>query len=213
MNYWLYKLTTDIGGAPCASRALLSLAICKPHIRMRAKKGDIVLGFVSKSLSKKLGGRIRQYALIYIAQITRILPNGEYYRNPPYHSRPDCIYEWNDGRLRWRSGSKFHLQQPINMKHDVGMWIGGSYDRSAVLLSTSFVYFGRKCSVIDKKEYPNLENRVSTLPRDYVSTIDWKVKRDLVRLSRQLLRSHGGHIRGKPCQELKDRVKCLVRCD
>ncbi|WP_226854947.1 hypothetical protein [Acidithiobacillus ferriphilus] len=32
-----YKLICDNGGAPCIFRNLLSLSICKPHIRTSAK--------------------------------------------------------------------------------------------------------------------------------------------------------------------------------
>ena len=38
---YFYKLTTDNGGAPCVQDNLLSLAICKPMIRMAAQVGDL----------------------------------------------------------------------------------------------------------------------------------------------------------------------------
>jgi len=39
-DIFMYKLTTDNGGAPCVENELLSLCICKPKIRMSAKVGD-----------------------------------------------------------------------------------------------------------------------------------------------------------------------------
>ena len=47
---YIYKLTTDNGGAPCIKDGTLSLAICKPAIRSTAVKDHIILGFAANSL-------------------------------------------------------------------------------------------------------------------------------------------------------------------
>ncbi|HPY31129.1 MAG TPA: hypothetical protein PLT00_12660 [Verrucomicrobiota bacterium] len=41
---FVYKMTADNGGAPCLMNDLLSLAICKPKIRHKAKVGDWIIG-------------------------------------------------------------------------------------------------------------------------------------------------------------------------
>src|SRR5436309_3565884 len=72
LRVYVYKLTVDNGGAPCVTRRLLSLAICKPNIRARACPGDWIFGFGGKDL----GGR-----LLYIARVSERLENGSYYRD------------------------------------------------------------------------------------------------------------------------------------
>jgi len=47
---YLYKLTTDNGGAPAVYRGRLSLAICKPRIRGKAEIGDWLVGVAGKGL-------------------------------------------------------------------------------------------------------------------------------------------------------------------
>jgi hypothetical protein len=70
-HLYVYKLTTDDGGAPCIDGAdLLSLAICKPFIRTTARKGDLIFGFAGKRLD-------RDNRLIYIARVTDVLTDGE----------------------------------------------------------------------------------------------------------------------------------------
>ena len=62
-DIFMYKLTTDNGGAPCVENELLSLCICKPKIRMSAKVGDWIIGMGGKSVND-LRNR-----LIYLAKV------------------------------------------------------------------------------------------------------------------------------------------------
>jgi len=57
---YFYKLTVDDGGAPCAERGLLSLAICKPMIRRTAQKGDLIFGFAGNLKSKHLRAKFSE---------------------------------------------------------------------------------------------------------------------------------------------------------
>jgi hypothetical protein len=70
---YFYKLTVDDGGAPCVEDGLLSLAICKPFIRVKAKVGDVVFGFAANSLYS-------DNRLIYAARVTDKESGGAYYR-------------------------------------------------------------------------------------------------------------------------------------
>src|SRR5271155_4791113 len=96
---YFYKLTTDDDGAPCVTPGLLSLAICKPMIRSTADPQDIIIGFAANSLHA-------DNRLIYVARVTKKLTNGEYFTQPEYAARGDCIYEWRAGRFRVRAGAK-----------------------------------------------------------------------------------------------------------
>jgi hypothetical protein len=71
---YLYKMTTDNGGAPCVRDGKLSLAICKPSIRTSARCGDFILGFAGNALHKN-------NCLIYAAKVGRCVTGDEYYAN------------------------------------------------------------------------------------------------------------------------------------
>jgi hypothetical protein len=60
---YIYKMIADSGGAPCVSKGILSLAICKPRIRSSAERDDIILGFAANSL-------YRDNSLVYLAKVT-----------------------------------------------------------------------------------------------------------------------------------------------
>ncbi len=130
MSIYYYKLTNDDGGAPCVHDGLWSLGICKPRIRVAAGRWDLIFGFGGKRLGERL---------IYVAEVVKKTDRGEYYRDPAFADRPDRIYEWNGERLRWRPGSRFHPDGKWAAK-DVGTH--PRYERSYVLLSTDFRYYG-----------------------------------------------------------------------
>jgi hypothetical protein len=110
-DFYVYKLTSDNGGAPCAHGNMLSLAICKPRIRSSAEIGSFVVGIGGKAL----GGR-----LIYIARITGKVVDGLYYRATCFRSRPDCIYEDVAGTAKIRVGATFH-KEGDQTKRDAGV--------------------------------------------------------------------------------------------
>jgi hypothetical protein len=94
-----YKMTDDNGGAPCVQDGFLTLAICRPDIRKEAKKGDVIIGIGGKNIGL---GR-----LIYAAKITHIIgPN--YYVDPQFRDRKDCIY------TKTRSGKPHHRGKKWN---------------------------------------------------------------------------------------------------
>lgn len=151
---YAYKLTCDNGGAPCIFRNLLSLSICKPRIRTSAQIGDWVLGFGGKS-NPQLRGR-----LIYVAQITSVEDNGEYYAKEQYRGRPDCIYQRTPAGYKYVEGSHYH--DPEDIEHDLGA--EPRFERARVLMSRRFCYFGGQ-------QGPSLDpirNIYDGLPRDYI---------------------------------------------
>lgn len=98
-SIYVYKMTSDNGGAPCVHRGLLSLAICKPTIRKAAPIGSLIFGFGGKDL----GGR-----LIYSARVTGKLVDGCYYRAKCFHARPDCIYRDQNGQPIMAQNARYH---------------------------------------------------------------------------------------------------------
>lgn len=127
-------MTCDNGGAPCVYDGTLSLAICKPKIRLSAHKGDWILG---------IGGKMLDNRLIYMAKITDIIEYGAYYRDPAYKGRPDRIYQFDDmNHLIIRSDAQYH-RDDFTRPRDIGNSDGtGLYPQARVLISTDFRYLG-----------------------------------------------------------------------
>jgi Nucleotide modification associated domain 2 len=110
-TFYLYKMTSDSGGAPCVENGMLSLAICKPVIRRTARVGDIIIGFGGKKFGEKL---------IYVAKISKVVVDGDYYRdNTIYSNRQDCIYSWHGDELVFKEGSKRFLTPPASRRRSM----------------------------------------------------------------------------------------------
>ncbi len=156
-RFYVYKLTTDNGGAPCVHRGLLSLAICKPRIRRRAQEGDWIFGFGGKDL----GDHVR---LIYIAQVTKHLPNGCYFVDEGYEGRPDRIYRRDGERFVWKQGAKYH-KDGTELEHDLGKL--PRYARAVTLLSENFRYWGKKGSYDCLEQFPAVGALLDRLGRGH----------------------------------------------
>jgi hypothetical protein len=141
---YVYKLTTDNGGAPHVRRGLLSLAICKPSIRRTAQENDWIFGFGGQELGERL---------IYIARVTKRLACGSYYVEPQYTGRGDRIYRLEAGRFVLRKGARYHSRGD-QVKRDLGTW--PRYDRVNVLLSADFRYWGRSGTTEYRARFPQI---------------------------------------------------------
>ena len=146
MRTYLYKLTSDRGGAPCAlapeenAGALLTLAICKPAIRRTAQAGDRVIGITSHSLAKSDGYPLG--AVIYAATVREGVEARDYFApESPFARRPDCIYEFHqeNGRAVHAGRSKLHAAEAHLLK-DLGTY--PFYRNGRILLCDDFRYFG-----------------------------------------------------------------------
>ena len=146
MRTYLYKLTSDRGGAPCAppplagTDPLLTLSICKPAIRSTAHPGDRLLGLTSVALAGREDYPLG--AVIYAAKVTETLDLGAYYElDSPYIHRPDCIYAFHPetGELHHAGRSRLHTE-PGYAARDVGR--APHFRNARTLLSTYFRYFG-----------------------------------------------------------------------
>jgi hypothetical protein len=157
---YLYKMVADDGGAPCVVRGLLSLAICKPMIRARAQKGDVIFGFAANSLN-----RDRRNRLIYAAKVTKTLPNGEYYKTSHYSGRNDRIYRFQSGRFTLRHNARYHLKKG-DLNHDLGEARRG-YRRARVLLSDDFRYFGVRATDEYRAKFREVGRAIERLARGH----------------------------------------------
>ncbi len=166
MRTYLYKLTSDRGGAPCAppprpgAAPLLSLAICKPAIRRTAQPGDRILGLTSRVLEQREG--YPALSVIYAAEVTEVLDATAYYApRSPWRSRPDCIYRYDvdTGDLQHTGETGLHAD-PRHRRRDLGR--EGLYENARILLSTDFTYLGATAFVLHHR-YQRLRELVSAL--------------------------------------------------
>ncbi len=152
MRTYLYKLTSDRGGAPCApppragEAPLLSLAICKPAVRRTAQPGDRILGLTSRVLEQRDG--YPPLSVIYTARVTEVADATAYYApQSPYRSRPDCIYRYEaeTGELIHTGESGLHAD-PRHRRRDLGR--EGIFENGRVLLCREFTYLGADALVL-----------------------------------------------------------------
>ena len=152
---YLYKLTSDRGGAPCAieplpgERPLLTLAICKPAIRRTAQPGDRILGITSHALAQTDGYRLG--AVIYAAIVAEGVDARDYFAPESlFTERPDCIYEFHQqmGRASHRGLSALH-QDERHQVRDLGRY--PFYKNGRVLKCEDFRYFGAAAVPIPAK--------------------------------------------------------------
>ena len=143
---FVYKLTSDRGGAPCAppprtsALPLLTLSICKPAIRRTAQPGDRILGLTSRCLALREGYPL--HAVIYAAVVSEAMDAREYYApRSRFRSRPDCIYEFHraNGTLSHTGRTPLHAKETY-LARDIGQY--PYYKNGRTLLSRNFRYFG-----------------------------------------------------------------------
>ena len=145
---FIYKLTSDRGGAPCAppprvnAAPLLTLSICKPAIRRTAQPGDRILGLTSRSLVLREG--YPPNAVIYAAIVGDALDARAYYApRTRFRARPDCIYQFHrgNGTLVHTGRTPLHADEAY-LARDIGQY--PYYKNGRTVLSTDFRYFGSK---------------------------------------------------------------------
>jgi hypothetical protein len=179
-NIFFYKLTADDGGAPCVSRGLLSLAICKPMIRSKAVEGDLVFGFSATS-------QHRDNRLLYIARVTKKESKGAYYQLHRYARRDDCIYRYNGKRLVRRPGALYHGSRKA-LTHDVGP--PPEHRRANVLLSNDFRYFGKNGSADYKRRFLMIKRAVEELRQGHRRNHKKGVRAELLELAKLVWSQH-----------------------
>ena len=68
---YTYIVACDNGGAPCVEEDCLTIAICKPEIRRKAKVGDMIVGISSRKLGKRK-------KILFMAKTTEVVSMEEY---------------------------------------------------------------------------------------------------------------------------------------
>src|SRR5258706_14162022 len=201
-DIFVYKIVVDSGGAPCVSRNLLSLALCKPKIRKTAGKDSFVFGF---------GGKEYEERLIYIARVTAKLEGTAYYRRREYARRPDCIYQEKNDRPVRKSSAKYHFDSD-HRKKDVGF----HFENAFVLLSDDFRYLGQRGTDDYKTRYLKIERLIEDLTRGHRRHHSAALRKELMALKAEVWRKyHRMKVgvptetdRSRPCNQECPSVRC-----
>lgn len=201
-DIFVYKIVVDSGGAPCVSRNLLSLALCKPKIRKTAGKDSFVFGF---------GGKEYEERLIYIARVTAGLEGTAYYRLRDYARRPDCIYRVKDGRPVRKNSAKHHFDSD-HRKKDVGF----HFEKAFVLLSNDFRYLGREGTENYKRRYPKIAQLIEDLTQGHRRHYSAKLRKELLALKTEIWRKYRRmkvglpteNDRTRPCNQDSPSTRC-----
>ena len=190
MRMYLYKLTTDLGHAPCVQDDLLTLAICKPMIRTTALAGDLIFGFAADRMS--FPSRATDNHLFYIARVDEIFGR-DYYGGAEFADRMDCVHEPMGAGFRWRAG---HCHGPEHLVHDLGD--GPDYSRAVVLASRDFRYFGKGGSSDCKARFPAVRAAVERAGRGHRVHHGEVLRRELLELKDMIWESTGACVLGLP---------------
>lgn len=148
-------MTHDCGFAPNPFHKILSLATCKPQIRLKKQVGDYIAGFTSNALCNQKTG---QESLIYIMRISEKISYDEYWNDPRFElkklSNKSAVSRVGDNIYKpVRNLKEFDINnysQTPNPYHPTKELKERDLSGQYVLLSNEFFYFGKGAIPIDK---------------------------------------------------------------
>jgi hypothetical protein len=94
MRIHTYVIAVDAGAAPNYGPPFVTLTVCKPRIRRKARVGDCVLAFAGANVNPS-----DPHSVVWAGIVTEIIPMADYWndrrfasKKPNRTSRPDNIY-------------------------------------------------------------------------------------------------------------------------
>lgn len=145
INLFCYKMTHDSGFAPNPFFGTLTLATCKPKIRLKKKVGDWIAGFTSDRLcGHPVGGE----RLIYLMKVESKLLLDDYFKSEDFFNKKPMLAEKphllkiGDNIYEKSLKSTYGYIQHPNLDHGEEHKkrdVSGKF----VLASKVFSYFGR----------------------------------------------------------------------
>jgi len=156
LRLFSYKMTHDSGFAPNPFWGELTIATCKPLIRLYKNRGDWIAGFTSGELC---GDPVGGEKLVYLMKVEERVPIADYYSSPRYRNKiPDATHPLRVRQVGdniYEPSAPGVFEQVANENHSCG---DAEHDLSGefVLTSTEFVYFGRSAIAIPEEIRPSL---------------------------------------------------------
>lgn len=174
MSLYAYKLTHDTGFAPNPFSNVLTLATCKPKMRLNRVEGDWIAGFTSSSLC---GDRPGDERLIYLVHVDEKCTIAEYFEDERFVDKmsiPDSDQEvqragdniYKPLRPDAVEPSDFEqLRNPHHWDGSSSCGVGDARKRDVkggfVLIGRRFAYFGQNALHIPAEVRPAVPNGVS----------------------------------------------------
>lgn len=115
-----YVIATDAGSAPNYDPPAVTLAVCKPRIRKKAKVGDIVLAFAGSAVNPT-----SSHSVVWAGIVSEVLTIAEYWNDARFTSKkpdrtevPDNFYKpTKNGGFIWQRNC-VHGSEAL--EHDTG---------------------------------------------------------------------------------------------
>jgi hypothetical protein len=179
-----YKMTYDTGFAPNPYHGVLTLATCKPDIRLHANKGDWIAGFTAKEVHDS-NGKIHRFngdrKLIYLACIKDKLKLEEYWESEDYKDKHPHLIGKNGKIIKENCSGETTECKNFDSGDNIYKMVNGKLQQQEnggghgeneyksdtrgefVLICEEFYYFGveNAINVNDVFQYAN------SLPRNY----------------------------------------------
>lgn len=192
MKLFVYPVKHDTNFAPHidGDHKYMTLATCKPRIRLRAKERDWVMGVSGKTMKDCDSGRV-----IYLMKITRHpIDYNSYWNDTELKGRDDNIYHFENGN--WIQAD--HAPPDHDMEND----LSGKF----VLLSDCYYFFGVNCPCLMDLGFPEF---ISAW-RDYKSNFDDGRVRDFIKTFRAAYRPgvNGEHFHPSSPSKCHSRRAC-----
>lgn len=115
-----YVIATDAGSAPNYDPPAVTLAVCKPRIRKKAKVGDAVLAFAGSAVNPT-----SRHSVVWAGVVSEVLTIAEYWDDARFASKkpgrtevPDNFYKPTDGGGFIWQGNCVHGAEAL--QHDTG---------------------------------------------------------------------------------------------
>lgn len=115
-----YVIATNAGSAPNYDPPAVTLTVCKPRLRRKARTGELVLGFAGAALKPR-----SPHSVVWAGIVSEILTLADYWHDPRFATKrpdrsdvPDNFYA-PDGRggYRWQPNP---VHGPDATTHDTG---------------------------------------------------------------------------------------------
>jgi hypothetical protein len=150
MKLSAYIIAVDTGFAPNPFGHSCTLACCKPTIRRKAQKGDIIVGTASARLAKP-------HHLIYAMCVNCVLPYQDYWTSSRFACRKpsDKTVISRRGDNIWHQEERGEWRVVPDAFHDTSHSDRDISGRNA-LIATEFFYFGREAICVDPQFVPLL---------------------------------------------------------
>lgn len=137
-----YKMSHDNGFAPNPYFGVLTLATCKPQIRLKVAEGGWIAGWTSQSM-KLHSTTVGNEKLVYLAKITKKLSYGEYWETfPNKRSGNTAVATYGDNIYCPSLDETYGYRQIPNLRHNTEVQKIKDMSGQYVLVCEEFYYFG-----------------------------------------------------------------------